>query len=58
MRAVVFILFVLLVVVVAWFAMANSAPVRGRRRVVRRRAPRQVVTRRTVAEEVPEAVEE
>jgi hypothetical protein len=58
-RAVVFILFILFVVVVAWFAMANSAPARGRRRVVRRPAPRRVVTRqRTIVEEAPEVVEE
>jgi hypothetical protein len=58
-RAVVFILFIVLVVVVARLALANTASFRARRRVIRRPAPRRMVSRRrTIVEEIPEVARE
>jgi len=59
-KAVVLILFVLLVVVVFWFALGNSGPpARIRRRVVERRPETRRVRRQaTYVEAVPESLDE
>jgi len=59
LRTLVVMLFVVLILVLAWFAFGNTGPARPRRRVVQRPAARRVVRRRTtVVDESPDVVEE
>ncbi len=59
MRTLALILFVVLILVIAWFAFGNIGPTRSRRWVVERPAARRVMRRRTtVVEHEPDVVEE
>lgn len=59
MKTLVVIMFVVLILVIAWFAFGNIGPTRSRRRVIERPAARRVVRRRTtIVDESPDVVEE
>jgi len=59
MRTLVVILFVVLILVIAWYAFGNTGPTRTRRRVIERPTARRVVRRRTtIVDHDPDVVEE
>ena len=59
MKALVLILFIVLILALAWYAFGNTGPTMSRRRYVDRPATRRAVRRRTtVVDEAPDTIEE